>query len=313
MSFAITGTVLTVGGAAYGANRAGAAADAQAGAANQANALSESQYQRTRADNAPWQTTGGGAINQLGSLFGLPTTTAEQYAAQQPVTVGDTQLPAGTQLIPAGNGWYDVTLNGTNIGVLRPGGANGRFVSNGTPIPATNSQAAVQTAPTNQTASTPASTPGTPNLNAFTASPGYEFRRSEGLRGLENSAAAMGGAFSGNALRALTEFNSGLASQEFGNYVNQLAGIAGVGQTATNQVSAYGQNAANNQGQNALYAGQARASGIENQGNIYGQAINGLAGIAGYYGRPQQGLSNSAFNSVVNPYQITGAASRRMY
>lgn len=304
MSFWVAGAtaVGTIGAAAIGSNAAGNAANAATAGASQANALSESQYQRTRADNAPWQTTGGGAINQLGSLFGLPTTTAEQYASQQPVTVGDTQLPAGTQLIPAGNGWYDVTLNGTNVGVLRPGGANGRFVSNGTPIPATNSQAAVQ-APA-QTGM-PTSTPGTPNLNAFTASPGYEFRRSEGLRGLENSAAARGGAFSGNALRALTEFNSGLASQEFGNYVNQLAGIAGVGQTATNQVSAYGQNAANMQGQNALAAGNARASGIENQGNIYGQAINGLAGIAGYYTQNR--------NNGLQPYQITGAASRRMY
>lgn len=275
MSFWVAGAtaVGTIGAAAIGANAAGNAADAAASGANQANALSNSQFQQTRADLAPWRTTGAGALNQLASLFGLPTTSSDQFTASQPVTVGDSQLPPGTQLVPAGNGWYDVTLNGQNLGVLRPGGANGRFVSNGTPIPASNQ-------PTASGGATPA---GAPNMNAFFTSPGYDFRRTEGMRGIERTAAARGGAFSGNALRALTDFNSGLASGEFGQYVNQLAGIAGTGQTATNQTAVLGANNAANMGQNALYAGNARASGIENQGNIYGQAINGLAGIAGYF------------------------------
>ena len=290
MSFWVAGAtaVATVGSAAIGANAAGNAASAAEAGANQASQLSNSQFQQTQANLAPWRTTGASALSQLGSLFGLQTSTPEQFAGAQPVTVGDSQLPPGTQLQPAGNGWYDVTLNGQNLGVLRPGGANGRFVSNGTPIPATN--AGTSTA----SGATPAAAP---NMNAFTASPGYDFRRTEGMRGIERTAAARGGAFSGNALRALTDFNSNLASGEFGNYVNQLSNIAGLGQNATNATATFGQNAANTQGQNALYAGNARASGIENQGNIYGQAINGLGGIAGY----------TAQNRAPNPYGGTGA------
>jgi len=282
--------VATIGSAAYAANAAGKAADASASGANQASQLSNSQFQQTQANLAPWRTTGASALSQLGSLFGLQTSTPEQFAGAQPVTVGDSQLPPGTQLQPAGNGWYDVTLNGQNLGVLRPGGANGRFVSNGTPIPATSA------GPSAATGATPA---GAPNMNAFTASPGYDFRRTEGMRGIERTAAARGGAFSGNALRALTDFNSNLASGEFGNYVNQLSNIAGLGQNATNATGTFGQNAANTQGQNALYAGNARASGIENQGNIYGQAINGLGNIAGYYGQ----------NKSPQPYGGTGYGS----
>lgn len=302
MSFAIAGTVLTIGATAYGANRAGAAADAQAGAANQANRLTADQFQQTRADQAPWTAAGGGAMNRLSELFGLPSSTASQFAASQPVTVGDSQLPGGTQLIPAGNGWYDVKLaDGTNVGVLQPGGANGRFVSNGAQIPASTSSA------------TPAqTTAAAPNLNAFFTSPGYDFRRTEGMRGIENSAAARGGLQSGNALRALTDFNSNLASGEFGNYVNQLLGVAGMGQASSNTVANAGQNTAAQQSRNSLYAGESRASGIENQANVIGGGVNSLSALYGYLRKPT-GLSNSTFNSFVQPYQITGAAAQRMY
>jgi hypothetical protein len=63
-------------------------------------------------------------------------------------------------------------------------------------------------------------TPGTSadgtagNMSRFFASPDYEFRRSESLRGLERSAAARGGALGGNALRATTELGGNLAAGE---------------------------------------------------------------------------------------------------
>ena len=49
----------------------------------------------------------------------------------------------------------------------------------------------------------------------FEADPGYEFRRSEGERALERSAAARGGLLSGNAIASAMDFNSGLASEEY--------------------------------------------------------------------------------------------------
>jgi hypothetical protein len=281
MSFAIAGTVLTVGATAYAANRAGAAAGASARGANNATAESARQYDVTRADLAPYRVTGTGALNRIGQLFGLPTTTSEQWQSQQPQLVGDTELPAGTTTRDVGGGWYEVHYGGQRIGTLRPGGGNGRFINDtGADIPALMRQGQQQT----QASQTPAG----PDMSAFFESPGYQFRRDEGMRGLERSAAARGGAFSGNALRALAEFNSGLASQEFGNYFNQLASVAGIGQTATNQTAAYGADHAATAGANARYAGDARSSGIVNQANIVGQGINALGGIAGYYSNNRQ-------------------------
>lgn len=51
--------------------------------------------------------------------------------------------------------------------------------------------------------------------------PGYEFRRSEGMRGLENSAMARGGLMSGNAIKGAQDYGQELASQEYGNAYNR--------------------------------------------------------------------------------------------
>lgn len=289
MSSAIAATVISVAGTAYAANRAGAAGRAQARGADAATAESARQFDQTRADLAPYRVTGGGALNRLASLFGLPSTTPEQFQSEQDVQVGDASLPSGTTTEHVGKGWYKVLYDGQWIGTLRPGGPNGRFINEtGFDIDGARRDRQQRTA-TQQT-------PGAPDLSSFFQSPGYQFRRDEGTRGIERTAAARGGAASGNALRALAEFNSGLASDEFGKYFNQLAGIAGIGQTATNQTGAFGADAASQAGRNALIAGDARASGIVNQANVIGQGVNDLAGLYGF-SRRRPGQSSGGFDS----------------
>jgi hypothetical protein len=124
-----------------------------------------------------------------------------------------------------------------------------------------------------------------PNAN-FKASPDYNFRQTQGLQGIQRSAAARGGAFSGNALKALADYNSNLASSEFGNWWNRQAGLAGVGQSATNTTTQAGIATSNNISNNLLQAGDARASGVVNSTNAWGGAINQLGSAAGYYYRP---------------------------
>lgn len=125
----------------------------------------------------------------------------------------------------------------------------------------------------------------------YQADPGYQFRLSEGEKGIERAAAARGSRYSGATLKALARFNSDQASQEYNNSFNRyqtdlgnrfgrLASVAGLGQTATNQVSAAGQSAATNMGQAIQDAGTARASGYVGSSN----AINGALGqISNYY------------------------------
>jgi hypothetical protein len=119
-------------------------------------------------------------------------------------------------------------------------------------------------------------TPEGPDPSIFQNSPGYNFRRQEGQRDIGNSFAARGGAFSGNALRGLTDFNQNLASEDYYNFVNQLNNMAGLGQTAANQSGGYAMQTGANIGQLLQNQGDARASGIAGQANIYGNAIGSL-------------------------------------
>jgi hypothetical protein len=97
---------------------------------------------------------------------------------------------------------------------------------------------------------------------SYAASPGYEWARTEGQRDIGNHFAARGSAQSGNAMRALAEFQTGLAQQDYGNWWNQQAGLAGVGQTATNTAANVGQNTAANVGNFMANQGASRASGV---------------------------------------------------
>lgn len=55
----------------------------------------------------------------------------------------------------------------------------------------------------------------------FKESPGYQFRKQQGMDGIQSSAAASGGLLSGATLKALNNHNSNLASQEYNNAFNQ--------------------------------------------------------------------------------------------
>jgi hypothetical protein len=159
-------------------------------------------------------------------------------------------------------------------------------------------------------------------LADFQADPGYQFRLSQGTQGIQRAASARGGLYSGATLKALARFNQNTASDEYGNaynrynsdqsnQFNRLASIAGLGQTATNQVgqagqSAYGtianagMNASNNISNNMMSAGNARASGYVGGAN----AITNGIGQYLNYNQGQNLLSRLSSNSNVydNPY-----------
>lgn len=122
----------------------------------------------------------------------------------------------------------------------------------------------------------------------YQADPGYAFRQQQGEQGINRAATAGGARYSGATLKALSRFNSDLASQEFGNSFNRyqtdlgnrygrLASVAGIGQTATNQTGQAGQAAAAGQGQAIQNAGAATASGYVGRANAITGTIGNLA------------------------------------
>jgi hypothetical protein len=153
---------------------------------------------------------------------------------------------------------------------------------------------------------TPLASEYTPfGMDQFQADPGYGFRMSEGMKGLERSAAARGGLLSGSTLKGIQRYGQDLASQEYTNAFNRyqternarlnpLQSLAGVGQTATNQLGAAGQNYATGAGE-ALGAGaQARASGY------MGMANAAAGGIGQYMNYGQQQQQNSLLQQALS-------------
>lgn len=67
----------------------------------------------------------------------------------------------------------------------------------------------------------PAPVYNAPGKFDFQADPGYAFRQQQGEQAINRASAARGGFFSGRVGKELADFNSGLASQEYGNAYNR--------------------------------------------------------------------------------------------
>lgn len=116
------------------------------------------------------------------------------------------------------------------------------------------------------------------DFSGFHESPEYAFTRDQGLQALERGAAARGGMYSGGADADRMRFASGLASQEYGNHWNRLAGLAGVGQSTAGSLGTMGQNMASNIGNAYGNIGNARASAYEGRAQNWANVGYGLAG-----------------------------------
>lgn len=116
------------------------------------------------------------------------------------------------------------------------------------------------------------------------ATPGYQFQREQGLSAIDRQNSARGALNSGGADKARIRYASGLAASNYDSFVNRLAALAGVGQSATGSTAAAGQAASNaitgaygtngaNQANAATAAGAATASSYANMAS----AVNGTA------------------------------------
>lgn len=154
-------------------------------------------------------------------------------------------------------------------------------------------------------------------MQQFQQDPGYAFRLSEGQKGLDRQAAARGGLISGGALKAAQRYGQEMGSQEYTNAFNRyqternarlnpLQSLAGVGQTATNQLGQFG---AQNAGAMGNYMTGAAAAGAAGQMGAANAMTSGLGTYLNYnqgnslLSALRGGSSGGAdYNAVVNPY-----------
>ena len=120
--------------------------------------------------------------------------------------------------------------------------------------------------------------------------PGYQFTKEQGLKAVQNSAAARRLGTSGAGLKGAATFATGLADNtyqnQFANAVtnqtnayNRLKGLIDVGENPSAQTGTFGQGAANTAASAAVGAGNAQA----NAANATGNAITGALNNTGAY------------------------------
>lgn len=273
---AIAAAGIGLAGSAMSASAAGKAADAQAAAADKSIQFQRDQAQQARIDAYPWALQGAQALYTYMDALGIPRpqTPILPDLTQGPLGVGGTSSAAAPatrnsigntsqQFIDHREGGHDGSIDRI---------PNPNYIAPGTQ-PAT-------TAPASNAIQSPGNIPMTAAAG-FQQTPGYQFQVQQGTQGVLNSLSALGMKNSGKALKSLDRFTTGLADQEYGNWLDRISGVAGMGQNQTNATNTLSANAATNIGQTYQDQGQARASGYVGAANAWNTGLEGLGNAIG--------------------------------
>lgn len=320
MPSSIVGSVAaSVAGSVISGALGGKASKAQSDAAGKATDAQLQMYNQTREDLAPYRSTGVAANTKLSQLMGLDdfdrtaigdklkTAHPELYGTASTSTANPTPTPPNpstnpfNHTTPMWSQWVTDNLNG-NI--------NNQSASNKTTTDQQSALNAAIDAQISQTKNDPSygSLAKKFTLADYTADPGYQFRLDQGNKALSAAQAARGGFYSGAALKEANAYNSGQASQEYGNAYNRfntdqsnlysrLGGIVGTGSGATNSAVSANQNNATALGNIYGQAGNAAAASSLNQGANLQNGLSSILGQSQYGG----GGYNSAASSFYNP------------
>ena len=147
----------------------------------------------------------------------------------------------------------------------------------------------------------------------FQKSPGYQFRLDQAQLALQGSQAARGGLLSGGAMKEMDAYTQGIASDEYGNYINQLSGLAGMGQNAASNMSAAELGTGVQLANYAQQGGMAAANNYMNQGNLYGGGISQIGGMFIGSGLSGKGTSQNANMSNSGNFQGSSPGSSSVF
>lgn len=145
-----------------------------------------------------------------------------------------------------------------------------------------------------------------PTADQVMATPGYQFGLTQGQKGLDSSAAAAGGLYSGKQLKAASSFNTDYATTKYDDSLNNMrnaqndqfnreASISGQGQIGANAINAAGTNMANQNSATYQGLGNAQGAAAISQANTVQNGIN--QGVSWYNNQPTAQPSGSAFTT----------------
>ncbi|WP_176158788.1 DNA transfer protein p32 [Burkholderia multivorans] len=168
-----------------------------------------------------------------------------------------------------------------------------------------------------------------PTAAQAAATPGYQFTLDQGLKSVQNSAAARGLGTSGAALKGASTYATGLADSTYNdvfnralqtfnanynsaaNNVNRLSGLVGNGQNAAATNGSLGAAAAGNIGNTLMSGANASASGTVGAANALSSGLSSLGSAGMTYGL----LNNNALANATaaNPTYGTTSAGNPIY
>lgn len=283
------------------------AAKLQAGASAAATREQRRQFDLSRSDQMPWQTAGATGLSELTMQQGLDTQIDDVDAYNTAKVKYETDL-AAINSMPR---WTRLSRNRITaarkkLGVA-PQQSSFMKAQDNTAYAASQQPAAFVERP---------NTSRTDAITNLKDTPGYQFRLDQGLQGVERSAAARGGLFSGATLKGLDEYAQDYASNEYAkeydrtnneyaeqynrdsntynrdysqysDKLNRLSSLSGLGQQTATNLGTLGQNYATNVGNIGMSNANAQGAAQIARGNVFGSTISGLGNI---YANSQSGL-----------------------
>lgn len=128
-----------------------------------------------------------------------------------------------------------------------------------------------------------------PTLAQLQMDPSYKFREEQGMKALQQSAAARGGLLSGSTLKGIQQYGQGLASEEYGNAYNRFMQNRANQMSLLQNASQTGFGAAQGIGNASVGAGTNLAANYQNLGQNVGQ---GLVNTGSAYANAAMGPTN---------------------
>lgn len=294
---AVASSVISSKGASNAANASAAAADRSA-------QVQQDIYNQNSATLSPYVQAGLPATQQINALLGLGG--------------GTPATPDRTVTIPGNPGtpdWMAYYNNNPDLVAAfnNPGGRD--YQRGGTPEAFAqwhyNTYGAGEGRNLPLTGATDTTTqviPGTPAVDAsqqaakafdtFRNSTGYDFRVKQGMNALNSGYAGAGTIHSGAAMKAALDYGQGMASQEFGNYLNALGSQQDVGLRAASANAGVGQQAASNLGNIYMTNGANQAGAALTKASAIGSGVSSLANLGGSI------LANNTGGSGLNMNQM---------
>ena len=121
-------------------------------------------------------------------------------------------------------------------------------------------------------------TPGASQTSTLSQLPGFQFASQWGTTATQNALSAQGlGGSTGPVAKAVSDYNNGLASTYYNNYVSQLQNTASMGANSANALAGNAINSGNSQAATQQSIGTAQASGTLGSANAYSSGLTSAA------------------------------------